>query len=275
MVRELAGRAGARVLAALGIAVSRHTALRVLLGIPLPALAVPQVLGIDDFALRRSRRYATVLIDAGTGQRVDVLPGRTADVVEAWLREHPGVQIVCRDGSGRLRRGGPPRTARAVQVSDRWHLWHGLAEAAQKEVAAHSACWAKAGPPPQAGTRAQTTAERWQQVHALLGKDVGPAGMRPPPEPVPEHRQALRPRQRARAAAARPAVPGHAGRSLPRPPAHAAALRTPRCRCSNCCARSGNSATRAAPTCSSATSPRAASRPTGRTCHPAARPGSC
>jgi hypothetical protein len=30
-----------------------------------------------------------------------------------------------------------------VQVSDRWHLWHGLAEAALKEVAAPSACWAR------------------------------------------------------------------------------------------------------------------------------------
>ena len=60
----------------------------------------------------------------------------------------------------------------AVQVSDRWHLWHGLGEAARKEVAAHSACWAKAGPP-QAGKRAGTTLERWQQVHDLLGKGVG------------------------------------------------------------------------------------------------------
>jgi transposase len=100
VARELAGRAGARVLTALGAAVSRHTALRVLLRIPLPAATVPRVLGIDDFALRRSRSYATVLIDAETGRRVDVLPGRTADVAEAWLRDHPGIQVVCRDGSG-------------------------------------------------------------------------------------------------------------------------------------------------------------------------------
>jgi hypothetical protein len=55
-----------------------------------------------------------------------------------------------------------------VQASDRWHLWHGLAEAARKEVAAHSACWAQAGPQ-QAGKRAETTLERWQQVHDRTG----------------------------------------------------------------------------------------------------------
>jgi transposase len=127
VARELAGRAGARVLTELGAAVSRHTALRVLLQIPLPAAAVPQVLGIDDFALRRSRSYATVLIDAETGQRVDVLPGRTADVAEEWLRDHPGVQVVCRDGSGAYGEAVRRALPAAVQVSDRWHLWEAAA----------------------------------------------------------------------------------------------------------------------------------------------------
>ena len=146
VARELAGRAGARLLPALGICASRHTLVRVLLRIPLPAVAVPRVLGIDDFALCRSHAYATVLIDAETGRRVDVLPGRTADVVEAWLRGHPGVQVVCRDGSGAYGEAVRRALPGAVQVSDRWHLWHGLAEAVQREVAAHSACWAQAGP---------------------------------------------------------------------------------------------------------------------------------
>ncbi|HEY4852655.1 MAG TPA: transposase family protein, partial [Streptosporangiaceae bacterium] len=51
VARELAGRASARLLPALGILASRHTALRVLLKISLPGVTVPRVLGIDDFAL--------------------------------------------------------------------------------------------------------------------------------------------------------------------------------------------------------------------------------
>ena len=172
VARELAGRASARLLPALGIGVSRHTALRALLAIRLPCLEVPRVLGIDDFALRRGLVYATVLIDAETGRRVDVLEGRTADVVKDWLRGHPGVEVVTRDGSGAYGEAVRSALPDAVQCGDRWHLWHLLAEAAAKEVAAHSACWA-ASAPLQEGKRAETTLERWQQVRDLREKGAG------------------------------------------------------------------------------------------------------
>lgn len=134
---------------------------------------MPAVIGVDDFALRRRQRYATVIIDAATGERVDVLADRAADTLEAWLREHPGVEVVCRDGSatyaGAIRRALPE----AVQVADRWHLWRNLAEATLKEVAAHSTCWGTTGPPPREGIQATTTRERWQQGHALRKAGVG------------------------------------------------------------------------------------------------------
>ncbi|SDB80407.1 Transposase [Raineyella antarctica] len=172
VVRELAGRASARLLPVVGIGAGRDTALRTLMGIALPERAVPTVLGIDDFALRRSHTYATVMIDATTGARIDVIPGRGAQPVTDWLREHPGVQTVCRDGSTAYAQAVRDALPGAVQVSDRWHLWHGLGEAVAKEVAAHSTCWASATGL-QDGPRAATTAERWTQVHGLLEQGVG------------------------------------------------------------------------------------------------------
>ncbi|GAA4479350.1 hypothetical protein GCM10023094_24360 [Rhodococcus olei] len=103
---------------------------------------------------------------------MDVLPGRGVQAVSDWLRAHPGVEVVCRDGSATYAQAVRNALPSAVQVADRWHLWHGLAEATLKEVAAHSTCWAGATGL-QDGRRAATTAQRWQQVHDLLDRGVG------------------------------------------------------------------------------------------------------
>ena len=169
----LAGSAGARLPRVLHCVLSWATVLNCLLRIPLPGRATPKVMGVDEFALRKGHRYATILIDAATGVRVDVLPDRRVDTVTAWLREHPGVRVVCRDGAGTFAQATTAADPQITQVADRWHLWHGLAEAVWSEVQAHSACWAKVGPPIIEGKRTATTRERWQQVHALLGQGVG------------------------------------------------------------------------------------------------------
>lgn len=174
-VRELAGRAAARLAPALGVNLSRDSALRALMRIRLPPAETPTIIGIDDFALRRRHTYATIIIDAVTGSRLDVIEGRRGEVVTAWLTAHPGAKIVCRDGSAAYAEGIRAALPDAVQVADRWHLWHGLTETVQKEIAAHSACWSPAvsGLGMAEGKRAQTTMERWQQVHDLLDAGVG------------------------------------------------------------------------------------------------------
>ncbi len=173
VVKELAGRAGVRLLAILAAGVSRHKALRALLRIPLPAGRSPRVIGVDDFALHWRHGYATVIIDAETHERIDVLPDRTADTMETWLRKHPGVEVVCRDGSATCAEAIRRALPRATQVGDRWHLWHSLCEAVLNEVKAHSTCRAAVlDVPIYDGPRAQTTLERWHQVHGLLDQGV-------------------------------------------------------------------------------------------------------
>jgi transposase/putative ubiquitin-RnfH superfamily antitoxin RatB of RatAB toxin-antitoxin module len=140
---------------------------------PDPAKKVAPVIGVDDFAIRRSRRYATIIIDAVTHCRIDVLPDRKTQTLAAWLGEHPQVKVVCRDGSAAYAEAITQALPEARQVGDRWHLWHNLAEAVLKEVAAHSACWGKNGPPRVTHVQEQTTLARWHDVHDLLDKGVG------------------------------------------------------------------------------------------------------
>ncbi|MGW0793050.1 ISL3 family transposase, partial [Streptomyces sp. NPDC002911] len=174
LVRELAGRAGARLSRVLACGISRSTALRMLMCQVVTPLRVPRVLGIDDFALKRRHRYATVIIDAETGERIDVLPDRTAQTLTTWLRQHPGSQYVCRDGSATYAEAIRQALPEAVQVSDRWHLWSNLCGKVLAEVRSHAACWAiVVNPARPGGMREQTTRERWQRVHHLLDQGVG------------------------------------------------------------------------------------------------------
>ncbi len=114
----LAGRGGSRMLRILSIKLSRCTVLSQLMRVPLPPLETPRVLGVDDFALYGDT-YGTLLVDATTRLPLTLWEGRDAEQLSRWLREHPGVEVACRDGSLTYRQGIAAGAPDAMQVSDR------------------------------------------------------------------------------------------------------------------------------------------------------------
>ena len=190
----LAGRPGSRLArAVLAVEVSRHTLIRTLLAVPDPPAGPVRVLGADDFSLRRGHTYATLLVDMETGDPVDVLPDREAATLQKWLEDRPGTEVICRDRAGAYAQAARDGAPDAIQVADRWHLWHNLCEHARTAVTRHKDCLAGScrhrapgqpqDPPPAAaggdgpGDLEAVIRERHAQVHALraAGRTPGQA----------------------------------------------------------------------------------------------------
>jgi hypothetical protein len=148
----LGGRAGARMTGRLAVTVSRMT-----------------------------------LFDVEARRPAGILPERSADSFAAWLQQRPGTRVICRDRAGVYSDGGARGAPGAVQVADRWHLWHNLDEAVERAVAGHrqhlvaAAIAPPAAAQDQAGTQdpatsaakcsggiADRTRRRHADVHRLL-----------------------------------------------------------------------------------------------------------
>lgn len=152
----LGGEAGARLAAALGMPTTPDILLRLIRAAPLPAIGTPERVGVDDFALRKGRVYAGLIVDHDARRPLDVLPDCAPATIAAWLAAHPSIRLVSRDRGTAIIEGVTRGAPQATQVADRWHLLKNLGEALERLLVRQRAEWhdALVAAPPEEPTGA-------------------------------------------------------------------------------------------------------------------------
>ncbi len=183
---EVGGEPGARLARRQGMAVSADTLLRLARRTPTAPAPTPRHLGIDDFALRKGQVYGTIFVDLDTHRPVDLQPERSAHVVEQWLKEHPGVELITRDRANEYADGASRGAPAAVQVADRFHLLQNVREMLQRVLERHQGALQAAtkesspvnpSPPAAEEALASTNTEAIEELPAFSSAESHPTAL--------------------------------------------------------------------------------------------------
>ncbi|HEY8598204.1 MAG TPA: ISL3 family transposase, partial [Thermomicrobiales bacterium] len=133
----LASESAAPLLTACGMPVSPATLLRIQHRAPLPPTPPPTIIGVDEFAFRKGRRYGTLVVDLERRAPIAVLPDAQVATVAAWLKQHPQLATITRDRAGAFAEAAAQGAPQATQVADRWHLAKNAGEVLERVLQRH------------------------------------------------------------------------------------------------------------------------------------------
>jgi transposase len=171
----LGGEAGHRFAQHLALTVSPDTLLRRVRRLPPPVTDSPQIIGVDEWAKRKGRRYGAIVVDLERHQVLDALPDASAEQFAAWLKDHPSVTTIARDRANTFAQGAQQGAPNAAQVADRWHLTRNLGDALEALLQRNTRALreaAEAQPPSVQPQEAQSAATELQRTQAVPPSEV-------------------------------------------------------------------------------------------------------
>lgn len=92
---------------------------------------------IDDFALKKREKYGTIMVDVKTHSIIDMIESKEQTDVVKWLKSYPNIQVVARDGSITYHNSIIEAHPKAIQISDRFHLYKNLTDYAIEYLKKH------------------------------------------------------------------------------------------------------------------------------------------
>jgi len=126
--------ASSHMLSNIGVDVSHDTIQRLYDNIDYYDDPNVESVGIDDVSLKKGRHYATVIYDLKDHHLLALLDGRDGRLLKPWLEEHKNIKVVARDRDSALAKVINEVLPNCKQVSDRFHLIHGMINYLDKRV---------------------------------------------------------------------------------------------------------------------------------------------
>jgi transposase len=134
------GELGERLAPKLGMGASGPTLFRRMRAVCIPPPQSVRILGIDDWAWKKGQTYGTILVDLERRRPIELLPDRSTETAEAWLRGHPEVDIVSRDRAGEYAAAARKGAPQAQPVADRFHWLKNLRERLKEVMDRKQSC---------------------------------------------------------------------------------------------------------------------------------------
>lgn len=195
---SLGGEAGARLAKKTAVPTSPDTLLRRVKQAGARSAGTPRLVGLDDWAWCKGQRYGTIVVDLETGDVVDLLPDRDAATVAAWLKAHPGIELVSRDRSSAYSQAAAEAAPKAQQVADRWHLLKNVREAIERLFERHLSVLTDALRPADADPQQRADASVRDAAEATTAEKPTPQQSPSAPTPISPRRQAALAKQQRR-----------------------------------------------------------------------------
>ena len=129
-------RRASETLAMQHIHIGASTCIRMLrlMGKDNPEVRTSGYVGLDDFAKRKGHKYMCVVVDHYTRQPLAVFDSRYGQEITDWLKAHPEIKMVTRDGSMSYAAIISTASESIMQVSDRFHLMQNLKKASVEPI---------------------------------------------------------------------------------------------------------------------------------------------
>ena len=117
-----------KILKLIGINVSNDTIRRLYQNIEIKDKIDVEEIGLDDVAIRKGMKYATVIYDMKDHHMLALLDGRDGNTLKEWLKTHRKIKKVARDRATAYANAINEILPEAIQIADRFHLFQNLVE---------------------------------------------------------------------------------------------------------------------------------------------------